>query len=57
MIRICHVGPMIGKNQGYITTQGEKLSELFKIKGHQVIVTSSKISRIGRFLDIIYTMY
>lgn len=54
--KLCFVGHMIGRNPGYVTTQGQVLSDLFEEAGYQVVSVSSKISRIGRMADIVKTL-
>lgn len=54
--KLCFVGHMIGRNPGYVTTQGQVLSDLFEEEGYQVVSVSSKISRIGRMADILKTL-
>jgi L-malate glycosyltransferase len=56
MIRLAFVGPMIGRNQGYVTTQGEILSDLFKNEGYPVISVSYHVNRYNRLADIISTL-
>lgn len=49
--RICFVGPALGRNDGWVTTQGEVLSDLFLHDGHPVRLTSSQIGRARRAAD------
>lgn len=56
MIRIAVVGPMVGRNQGYVTTQGEILSDLWREGGNPVVCVSSFSNRYLRFADIIKTL-
>ena len=39
--RLCLVGQLLGRNPGYITTQGEKLADLFADAGYPIVSTSS----------------
>ena len=34
-VRLCHVGPMVGRNRGHVTTQGEILTDGFRRAGYQ----------------------
>lgn len=56
MIRIAVVGPMVGRNPGYVTTQGEILSDLLREEGYPVVCVSSSPNRYLRFADIIKTL-
>src|SRR5262245_2377890 len=53
--RLCFVGPMIGRNPGYIITQGETLSDKFKETGYPVISVSDSPNRYMRLAEIIWT--
>jgi glycosyltransferase involved in cell wall biosynthesis len=55
-VRLAVVGPLIGRNPGYITTQGEKLADMFRERGHAVVETSSRINRAARLADLVTTM-
>jgi glycosyltransferase involved in cell wall biosynthesis len=54
--RLCFVGPMVGRNRGYVTTQGEILSDYFKAKGCFVVSVSSSPNRYMRLADIVTTL-
>src|SRR5215467_4988330 len=54
--RLCFVGPMVGRNPGYVTTQGEILSDQFKNEGYLVISVSSSPNRYMRLADIVNTI-
>jgi L-malate glycosyltransferase len=54
--RLCFVGPMVGRNPGYVTTQGEFLSDLFAAHGFSVICVSSRPNRYHRLADIVHTL-
>ena len=53
---MCLVGPMVGRNHGFVTTQGEILSDYFIKAGYQVISVSSVANRYARLLHIIITL-
>ncbi|HWP42236.1 MAG TPA: hypothetical protein VNO14_03295, partial [Blastocatellia bacterium] len=44
---------MLGRNFGYVTTQGEILSDLFRGAGYECISVSSHINRFRRLADIV----
>lgn len=48
---MCLAGPMLGRNPGWVTTQGEILAELLHSEGYPVRVTSTIPSRLPRLLD------
>jgi len=54
--RICFAGPMIGRNPGRVTTQGEILSDHFRNIGYQVICVSEHPNRYVRLFDIAWTI-
>ncbi|TMC55084.1 MAG: glycosyltransferase family 4 protein [Chloroflexi bacterium] len=54
--RLCIVGPMVGRNPGYVTTQGELLTDYFRAAGYDVISVSSSPNRYMRLLDITATL-
>lgn len=54
--KICFVGNMLGKNQGFITTQGQVIADLFIEEGYEIVCVSSKISKLLRLGDIIQTI-
>ncbi|MCB1247597.1 MAG: glycosyltransferase, partial [Acidimicrobiia bacterium] len=45
------VGPMLGRNPGWVTTQGELLADRFRAEGWSVLETSSKVGRASRLID------
>jgi glycosyltransferase involved in cell wall biosynthesis len=47
---------MLGRNPGYVTTQGQMLSDFFAANGYQVASVSSKLSRLKRLADISHTI-
>ena len=56
MIRVAVVGQMVGRNRGYITTQGEILSDGLSKEGYPVVCVSSLPNRYLRVGDIIKTL-
>lgn len=48
---VCFVGPMLGRNPGVVTTQGEVLADLFAAEGWQVRETSTCSNRYVRLVD------
>jgi len=56
-LSLCIVGNLLGRNPGYITTQGQILADLLLQEGHTVISCSSKINRVFRLLDIVWTVF
>lgn len=55
-LHLCFVGNMLGRNDGFITTQGEILADLFSAEGYKITCVSSKINRVMRLLEIIITL-
>jgi glycosyltransferase involved in cell wall biosynthesis len=54
--RLCFIGPLVGKNPGHVTTQGEILSSHFAKAGYQVVTASSAANRYARLADIVRTL-
>jgi glycosyltransferase involved in cell wall biosynthesis len=54
--RLCFVGSMLGRNPGYITTQSQILSDLFKDVGYQVISVSAKLNPYLRLAEVVSTL-
>lgn len=54
--RLCFVGPMLGRNPGWVTTQGEILADLFLADGWPVRETSRQVNRAVRFLDTVWCL-
>lgn len=54
--RLCFVGSMMGRNPGYVTTQGEVLSDLFNAAGYSVLSASAEKSRHRRLVEIVGTL-
>ena len=56
-IHLCFVGSMLGRNAGYITTQGQISADLFAAEdGFEVISVSAQLNRARRLADIILTI-
>ena len=55
-IRLCFIGNMLGRNAGYITTQGQIVADLFAGEGYRVTCVSSKINRVLRLAEITKTL-
>ena len=51
--RLCFVGPMLGVNPGWVTSQGELLAELLVEAGYPARLTSHKPARLARLVDIL----
>ncbi|MBA3966982.1 MAG: glycosyltransferase family 4 protein [Nitrospirales bacterium] len=56
MIRVAVVGQMVGRNRGYVTTQGEILSDGLEKEGYRVVSVSALPNRYLRVADIIKTL-
>src|SRR5262245_48248299 len=54
--RLCFVGPMVGRNPGYVTTQGEILADCFTFAGYPTIRVSASPNRYIRPFDIVATL-
>ena len=54
--RIGFVGPMLGRNAGWVTTQGEVLADLFRGERWHVRETSTRPSRLGRMADTTWSI-
>ncbi|MBX9602031.1 MAG: glycosyltransferase family 4 protein [Bryobacteraceae bacterium] len=54
--RLCFAGPMVGRRPGFVTTQGQKLSELMAREGARVISVSALPNRYMRAADILLTL-
>ena len=54
--RVGLVGPLIGRNAGRVTTQGEILGDLLESDGYSVVRASTRLNRYGRLLDILWTI-
>lgn len=51
-LRLCFVGSMLGRNAGYITTQGQITADLFAAEGYETFCVSTKVNRLARLADI-----
>jgi glycosyltransferase involved in cell wall biosynthesis len=56
-MNICIIGNLLGSRQGFVTTQGLILSELFQREGHQVSRASSRVNRVLRLADVLWTLF
>lgn len=54
---ILFVGPALGIHPGYIPSPVETLMPLLQERGFECISTSSKLSRLSRVLDMIFTLF
>lgn len=50
------IGPMIGRRPGRVTTQGERLADLFRRDGWHVLETSPQASRPIRLVDTVISI-
>jgi glycosyltransferase involved in cell wall biosynthesis len=55
-LTFCVVGNMLGRNPGFVTTQGQIVADLLTDEGYQVISTSSRLNRFLRLWDIVHTI-
>jgi len=51
-LRLCFVGSMLGRNTGYITTQGQITADLFAAEGYETFCVSTKVNRLARLAEI-----
>lgn len=49
--RLCLVGPMLGVNPGWVSTQGEIMAGLLSESGYHVLLTSTRPARLPRLAD------
>lgn len=54
--RLCMVGPMLGRNEGWVTTQGEILADRFREADYPVLETSPIVNRYKRLVDTVYSL-
>jgi len=54
--RLCFLGPMVGRNRGYVVTQGERLSTHFEQAGYSVLAVSNSPNRYRRLLDMVVAL-
>jgi glycosyltransferase involved in cell wall biosynthesis len=55
-VRVCIIGHLLGRNPGFVTTQGLITADLFSKSGYDVISVSSKVNRVSRLSDMILTI-
>jgi L-malate glycosyltransferase len=55
--RLGFVGPMLGQNPGWVTSQGEILAQLFSEAGYTVRLTSRIPERLPRLADTLRTLF
>ncbi len=53
---LCIAGNLIGRNRGHVTTQGLILADRLVEEGFGVLAVSSKLNRLRRLLDIVWTI-
>jgi L-malate glycosyltransferase len=56
-LRLCIAGNLVGRHQGFVTTQGQIVADLFAREGYEVISVSSKRNRALRLIDIVWTIF
>ncbi|HRN68670.1 MAG TPA: hypothetical protein PLD89_11155, partial [Promineifilum sp.] len=54
--RLCFVGPMLGVNPGWVSTQGELLAGLLAEAGYPTRLTSHKPARLPRLVDTLSSL-
>ncbi|MEQ1761672.1 MAG: glycosyltransferase family 4 protein [Pyrinomonadaceae bacterium] len=54
--RLCFVGNMLGRNAGYVTTQGQIVADLLAKEGFAITCVSSKLNRAARLFEIVATL-
>ena len=54
--RVCVAGPLLGSNEGWVVSQGEVLGERLMDEGYEVLMTSSKLGRWRRMIDIFVSL-
>ncbi|MFN2513876.1 MAG: glycosyltransferase family 4 protein [Pyrinomonadaceae bacterium] len=54
--RLGFVGHMVGRNPGYITTQGQILADLFEQASYSVVSFSPLLNKYRRLADIVVTL-
>ena len=55
-LRLCFVGPMLGVNPGWVTSQGEILAGLLHEAGYPVLATSHIPARLPRLADTLRSL-
>ena len=56
-LRLCIAGNLVGRHQGFVTTQGQIVADLFSRDGYEVISVSSKRNRALRLTEILWTIF
>jgi glycosyltransferase involved in cell wall biosynthesis len=54
---LCVAGNLLGRNPGFVTTQGQIVADLFADDGYEVISVSSKTNRVLRLVEIVWTIF
>ena len=54
--QLCFIGNILGRNPGYVTTQGLIVSDLLAAEGVRITCVSSKINRALRLAEIVMTL-
>jgi glycosyltransferase involved in cell wall biosynthesis len=54
--RLCFVGPLLGVNPGWVTSQGEIVAGLLADEGYAVRQTSHVVARLPRLADILRSL-
>lgn len=54
--KICFVGNMLGRNPGFVTTQGQIVADLFAAEGYAAVSVSSRVNKAARLADIVGTL-
>jgi L-malate glycosyltransferase len=53
---LCFIGNMLGRNAGYVTTQGQIVADLFAGEDYRVTCVSSQLNRARRLAEIVETL-
>jgi glycosyltransferase involved in cell wall biosynthesis len=53
---VCICGNLLGRNPGYVTTQGQILADKLAAEGYEVLSVSSTINRVLRLAEILWTI-
>lgn len=56
LLKICFAGNMVGRNAGFVTTQGLIVADLLKAENYEIICVSSKLNRAARLAEIVKTL-
>ncbi|MGH7717548.1 MAG: hypothetical protein ACREON_01720, partial [Gemmatimonadaceae bacterium] len=54
--RLCFVGHMLGRNPGYVTSQGEFVADGLEAAGYSVLCVSAAVSRWRRVSEIVQVL-